>query len=70
LELLRRKSFKLVISDLNMVPMTGLQLLQEIRADRGLAELLAPEIRADFLDLMALDEEMAKQLQEIAKFLG
>jgi two-component system, chemotaxis family, chemotaxis protein CheY len=39
LELLRSKSFKLVISDLNMAPMTGLQLLQEIRADSGLHEL-------------------------------
>ena len=30
---LREKSFSLVISDWNMEPMTGLQLLKEVRAD-------------------------------------
>ena len=33
---LREKSFGLVISDWNMEPMTGLQLLQEVRADAKL----------------------------------
>ncbi len=33
LQKLREKSFGLVISDWNMEPMTGLQLLKEIRAD-------------------------------------
>jgi two-component system chemotaxis response regulator CheY len=33
---LRAGSFGLVISDWNMVPMTGLQLLQEVRADARL----------------------------------
>jgi two-component system chemotaxis response regulator CheY len=33
---LREKSFGLVISDWNMEPMTGLQLLQEVRADNKL----------------------------------
>ncbi len=33
---LRSGSFGLVISDWNMVPMTGLQLLQEVRADARL----------------------------------
>jgi two-component system, chemotaxis family, chemotaxis protein CheY len=33
---LRGGSFGLVISDWNMVPMTGLQLLQEVRADARL----------------------------------
>ena len=39
LALLRRKPFKLVISDWNMAPMTGLELLQEVRADRELHDL-------------------------------
>jgi len=39
LALLRRKPFRLVISDWNMAPMTGLELLQEVRADRALCEL-------------------------------
>jgi two-component system, chemotaxis family, chemotaxis protein CheY len=33
---LRERSFGLVISDWNMEPMTGLQLLQEVRADSKL----------------------------------
>lgn len=33
LEMLRDKKFGLVISDWNMEPMTGLQLLKEVRAD-------------------------------------
>jgi two-component system, chemotaxis family, chemotaxis protein CheY len=33
---LRERSFGLVISDWNMEPMTGLQLLQEVRADNKL----------------------------------
>ncbi len=36
---LRAGSFGLVISDWNMVPMTGLQLLQEVRADSRLRAL-------------------------------
>ncbi len=36
LEKLRAGNFGLVISDWNMAPMTGLQLLQEIRADTRL----------------------------------
>lgn len=36
---LRAGSFDLVISDWNMEPMTGLQLLQEVRADARLARL-------------------------------
>ena len=36
LEKLRENSFGLVISDWNMEPMTGLQLLKEIRADDDL----------------------------------
>jgi two-component system chemotaxis response regulator CheY len=33
---LREKSYRLIISDWNMEPMTGLQLLQEVRADSKL----------------------------------
>ncbi len=33
LKLLREKDFELVISDWNMEPMTGLQLLREVRSD-------------------------------------
>jgi two-component system chemotaxis response regulator CheY len=36
LKLLREQSFGLVISDWNMQPMTGLQLLKEVRADEKL----------------------------------
>ena len=36
---LREKPFSLVISDWNMEPMTGLQLLKEVRADTKLKDL-------------------------------
>lgn len=36
LEMLRKSEFGLVISDWNMEPMTGLQLLREVRADAKL----------------------------------
>ena len=36
---LREKEFGLVISDWNMEPMTGLQLLKEVRADAKLANI-------------------------------
>ena len=39
LEKLRDGSFELVISDWNMEPMTGLQLLREVRADDKLKSL-------------------------------
>ena len=39
LEKLREKAFGLVISDWNMQPMTGLDLLHEVRADPTLAHL-------------------------------
>ena len=39
LEKLRAGDFRLVISDWNMAPMTGLQLLQEVRADTRLRSL-------------------------------
>jgi len=39
LEKLRAKDYGLVISDWNMEPMTGLQLLKECRADGALKEL-------------------------------
>lgn len=39
LQKLRDKDFKLVISDWNMEPMSGLQLLQEVRADAKLKEI-------------------------------
>jgi two-component system chemotaxis response regulator CheY len=35
---LREKKYGLVISDWNMEPMTGLQLLKEVRSDNGLKE--------------------------------
>lgn len=35
---LREKKFGLIISDWNMEPMTGLQLLKEVRSDNGLKE--------------------------------
>lgn len=39
LQKLRSKEYGLVISDWNMEPMTGLQLLREIRKDEGLKDL-------------------------------
>ena len=36
---LREKNFGLVVSDWNMEPMTGLQLLREVRADANLKSL-------------------------------
>jgi len=39
LQRLREKDFGLVISDWNMEPMTGLQLLKEVRADAKLAHI-------------------------------
>lgn len=39
LEKLRKDTFGLVISDWNMEPMTGIQLLREVRADDGLKRL-------------------------------
>jgi two-component system chemotaxis response regulator CheY len=36
---LREREFQLVISDWNMEPMTGLQLLKEVRADNHLGKL-------------------------------
>ena len=36
---LREKGYGLVISDWNMEPMTGIQLLREVRADTHLKEL-------------------------------
>lgn len=36
LQKMRERSYGLVISDWNMEPMTGLQLLKEVRADNGL----------------------------------
>jgi two-component system chemotaxis response regulator CheY len=39
LEKLRQRPFSLVISDWNMEPMSGLELLREVRADPALATL-------------------------------
>ncbi|MDH3595004.1 MAG: response regulator [Rhodospirillales bacterium] len=39
LQKLREKAYGLVISDWNMEPMTGLELLKEVRADTQLKEL-------------------------------
>ena len=39
LQKLRQKDYHLVISDWNMEPMTGLQLLKEVRADDRLSEM-------------------------------
>lgn len=39
LQKLRDRNYKLVISDWNMEPMSGMQLLQEVRADAQLKDL-------------------------------
>jgi two-component system, chemotaxis family, chemotaxis protein CheY len=46
---LRSGNFGLVISDWNMVPMTGLQLLQEVRADNRLKTVPFIMITAEIL---------------------
>lgn len=38
LTMLREKDYELIISDWNMEPMTGLQLLREVRGDEALKE--------------------------------
>jgi two-component system chemotaxis response regulator CheY len=47
LQKLRQKKFGLVISDWNMEPMTGLQLLRELRADEKLRALPFIRVTAD-----------------------
>lgn len=44
---LKEKTFDLVISDWNMQPMSGLELLQHVRADPALSELPFIMITAD-----------------------
>ena len=39
LQLLRGKTYGLIISDWNMEPMTGLQLLKEVRSDANLKQI-------------------------------
>ena len=39
LQTLREGSFELIISDWNMEPMTGIQLLKEVRADENLRKI-------------------------------
>jgi len=39
LQMLREKKFGLVISDWNMEPMTGIELLREVREDENLSKL-------------------------------
>lgn len=39
LAMLRRKPYRLVISDCNMQPMTGLDLLRRVRAEKALKDL-------------------------------
>ena len=55
---LRQKDFGLVVSDWNMNPMTGLQLLQEVRADEKLASLPV---------LMVTAESKREQIVEAAQ---
>ncbi len=38
-EMIRTKNYGLIISDWNMEPMTGYELLQKVRADHSLAEI-------------------------------
>ena len=44
---MREKHYALVISDWNMEPMTGHELLQEVRADEGLARTRFVMVTAD-----------------------
>ena len=44
---MREKRYALVISDWNMEPMTGHELLQEVRADEGLARTRFVMVTAD-----------------------
>jgi len=47
LAMLREKDYELIISDWNMEPMTGLQLLREVRCDEALKETLFIMITAE-----------------------
>ena len=47
LALLRKEKFGLVISDWNMEPMTGIQLLREVRADPALKSIPFIKITAE-----------------------
>jgi two-component system, chemotaxis family, chemotaxis protein CheY len=47
LEKLRRKHYGLVISDLNMEPMSGYDLLRQVRADPGLGQVPFIIVTAD-----------------------
>jgi two-component system, chemotaxis family, chemotaxis protein CheY len=65
LKSLRKKNFSLVISDLNMTPMSGLDLLEEVRRDPVLKAVRFVLISAEAnpqLMRIALDEERERFL--------
>ena len=70
LEKLRQKPFSLVISDWNMEPMSGLELLRQVRADPALATLPFIMITAEAREARIAEAEQAGVSAYIIKPFG
>jgi two-component system, chemotaxis family, chemotaxis protein CheY len=70
LEKLRQKPFSLVISDWNMEPMSGLELLRQVRADPALATLPFIMITAEAREAKIAEAEQAGVSAYIIKPFG
>jgi two-component system chemotaxis response regulator CheY len=70
LDKLRQKPFSLVISDWNMEPMSGLELLRQVRADPALATLPFIMITAEAREAKIAEAERAGVSAYIIKPFG
>jgi two-component system, chemotaxis family, chemotaxis protein CheY len=70
LEKLRQKPFSLVISDWNMEPMSGLELLRQVRADPALATLPFIMVTAEAREAKIAEAEQAGVSGYIIKPFG
>ena len=70
LEMLRQRRFDLVISDWNMEPMSGLELLRAVRADPALAALPFIMITAEAREAKIAEAEQAGVSGYIIKPFG